>query len=169
MALPQPTELINAMAQQLSAQLDTTSEKVVIVGIHTGGAWVADALHKALNATTDLGLLDISFYRDDFTQKGLHPEVKSSKLPGIEGKTVILVDDVIMSGRTIRAAMNELFDYGRPNKIVLTSLIDVGHRELPIQADVVGARFDLEPNQRIKLEGPSPLALRLANINEARP
>lgn len=162
MPLPQPEQLIAKMAadlRDLAQQEDT-----VMVGIHTGGAWVAKQLHEQLDLQSELGLLDISFYRDDFSQNGLHPKVKGSQLPGIENKTVILVDDVIMSGRTIRAAMNELFDYGRPNKIVLACLLDVGHRQLPIQADVVGEKVERPANQRIKLTGPNPLALTTVNL-----
>lgn len=139
MWLPQPDQLIAKMANDLNTLAQ--DKNVVMVGIHTGGAWVAKSLHEQLNLTSELGLLDISFYRDDFSQNGLHPKVKGSVLPDIENKTVILVDDVIMSGRTIRAAMNELFDYGRPEKIILACLLDVGHRQLPIQADVVGEKL----------------------------
>ncbi|WP_283788935.1 bifunctional pyr operon transcriptional regulator/uracil phosphoribosyltransferase PyrR [Bermanella sp. WJH001] len=162
MPLPQPEQLIAKMADELRdlAQQDDT----VMVGIHTGGAWVAKQLHQQLGLQSELGLLDISFYRDDFSQSGLHPKVKGSQLPEIENKTVILVDDVIMSGRTIRAAMNELFDYGRPEKIVLACLLDVGHRELPIQADVVGDKVERPTNQRIKLTGPTPLVLTTVNL-----
>jgi pyrimidine operon attenuation protein/uracil phosphoribosyltransferase len=164
MSLPQPDQLIASMAQSLAplAQQDN----VVMIGIHTGGAWVAKQLHEQLGLDSELGLLDISFYRDDFSQNGLHPKVKGSELPDIENKTIILVDDVIMSGRTIRAAMNELFDYGRPEKIVLACLLDVGHRELPIQADVVGEKIERPINQRIKLSGPTPLTLTTVNLEK---
>ncbi len=164
MSLPQPEQLIAKMANDLSplAQQDN----VVMVGIHTGGAWVAKQLHEQLRISSELGLLDISFYRDDFSQNGLHPKVKGSQLPDIENKTVILVDDVIMSGRTIRAAMNELFDYGRPEKIVLACLLDVGHRQLPIQADVVGEKIERAVNQRIKLSGPTPLTLTTVTLEK---
>lgn len=167
MSLPQPQQLIASMAQQLQTQLDASElEQAIVVGIHTGGAWIADNLHQALKLGTPLGSLDISFYRDDFTRKGLHPEVKSSNLPSIEDKTVILVDDVIMSGRTIRAAMNELFDYGRPNKVVLAALLDVGQRELPIQPDICGTKVNLEDGQRIKIAGPSPLTCNIVTLEE---
>jgi len=159
MSLPQPSALITQMSSDLNTLLNHDYENVVMIGIHTGGVWVANELHPQISAEMPLGSLDISFYRDDFTQNGLHPQVKASELPDIEGKTVILVDDVIMSGRTIRAAMNELFDYGRPDRIILATLLDVGHRELPIQADVVGAKVDRAANERIKLSGPSPLTL----------
>lgn len=164
MSLPQPEQLIAKMANDLSTLAQ--DKNVVMVGIHTGGAWVAKSLHEQLSLTNELGLLDISFYRDDFSQNGLHPKVKGSALPDIENKTVILVDDVIMSGRTIRAAMNELFDYGRPEKIILACLLDVGHRQLPIQADVVGETIDRPANQRIKLTGPSPLALTTVTLEK---
>ena len=104
-------------------------------------------------------MLDVSFYRDDFTQKGLHPQVRPSELPfEIEGQRLVLIDDVLMTGRTIRAALNELFDYGRPASVTLVCLLDLNARELPIRPDVVGA-LSLAPDQRIKLLGPAPLAL----------
>lgn len=167
MSLPQPQQLIASMAQQLQTQLDASElEQAIVVGIHTGGAWIADNLHQTLKLDTPLGSLDISFYRDDFTRKGLHPEVKSSNLPSIEDKIVILVDDVIMSGRTIRAAMNELFDYGRPNKVILAAMLDVGQRELPIQPDICGTKVNLEDGQRIKIAGPSPLTCNIVTLEE---
>jgi pyrimidine operon attenuation protein/uracil phosphoribosyltransferase len=166
MTLPQPSTLIDNMVADINQQFPVLDDSIVMVGIHTGGAWIANQLFSKLNLSTELGLLDISFYRDDFSQNGLHPKVKSSELPDIEGKTIILVDDVIMSGRTIRAAMNELFDYGRPKKIVLASLIDVGHRELPIQADIVGQTIDCPTDQRIKLTGPEPLTLTTVTLNK---
>ncbi len=165
MSLPQPEQLIATMANALSPVIQPDQD-VVMVGIHTGGAWVAQQLHDTLKLDSELGLLDISFYRDDFSQNGLHPKVKGSQLPEIENKTVILVDDVIMSGRTIRAAMNELFDYGRPEKIILACLLDVGHRELPIQADVVGEKIERPTNQRIKLSGPNPLTLSTVTLDK---
>ena len=119
MSLPEPAVLLDNMAKAIQQHFPTMDDNLVMIGIHTGGTWIANELYKRLNLSTPLGELDISFYRDDFTQNGLHPQVKSSDLPDIEGKTIILVDDVIMSGRTIRAAMNELFDYGRPEKILL--------------------------------------------------
>jgi len=164
MSLPQPAALLDKMTRDLQNLTAQEQNEVVMIGIHTGGAWVAHQLHQRLNIQNELGSLDISFYRDDFTQKGLHPQIKSSTLGDIEGKTLILVDDVIMSGRTIRAAMNELFDYGRPAKIILACLLDTGRRELPIQADVVGEKITLAEDQRIKLSGPEPLALSMATI-----
>ncbi|MCK4703923.1 MAG: bifunctional pyr operon transcriptional regulator/uracil phosphoribosyltransferase PyrR, partial [Gammaproteobacteria bacterium] len=101
---------------------------------------------------------DISFYRDDFSRIGMNPQVKPSNLPSqIEDRHIILVDDVLHTGRTIRAAMNEIFDYGRPASITLVCLIERSGREIPIQADVVGQRVHLNNNQHIKLTGPEPL------------
>jgi pyrimidine operon attenuation protein/uracil phosphoribosyltransferase len=133
---------------------------VILVGIRTGGVWIAEKLHSALNISSELGILDISFYRDDFSRLGLNPQVKPSKLPlDITDKHIILVDDVLYTGRTIRAAMNELFDYGRPASVQLAVLIDRGGRELPIAATAVGLTMELASNQHVKLTGPSPLCL----------
>lgn len=133
-----------------------------LIGIRTGGVWLADVIGKRLGIAEPFGELDISFYRDDFSRIGLNPKVKPSSLPfDTEGRDIILIDDVIMSGRTIRAAMNEIFDYGRPASIILVTLIDLGARELPVQPDVVGSSMALEAHQRIKLRGPEPLYIEL--------
>jgi len=150
---------LEAMAEQLRPLLPS---RPLMVGIHTGGAWLAERLHKLLGLDEPLGTLDISFYRDDFTRIGLHPQVKASELPfDMEDRNIILVDDVLHTGRTIRAAMNEIFDYARPASIKLAVLIDRGDHELPIRADVVGKAVDLKPGQQIKLTGPDKLALEL--------
>ena len=134
----------------------------VMIGIHTGGVWVAQRLHRLLGLKEPLGTLDISFYRDDFTRIGMNPEVKASNLPvNIEGRHVILVDDVLHTGRTIRAAMNEIFDYGRPASVTPAVLIERDGRELPIAAQVVGGHVRLERNQHIKLGGPERLTLKI--------
>ena len=147
------------------APLFSSDDQPVIVGIETGGYLIAQTLHQRLNPQTELGKLNITFYRDDYTKIGLHPTVKPSSLPtNIDGKTVILVDDVLYSGRTVRAAMNELFDFGRPDKILLVILIDRGGRELPIQADFVGQTIALDPGEQIKLEGPQPFRLHIQQL-----
>ena len=134
----------------------------IIVGIHTGGAWVADYLHRKLRLDSPLGLLDISFYRDDFSHIGIHPRVRPSKLPlSVDNKHIILVDDVLYTGRTIRAALNEIFDYGRPASVILAVLVEREGRELPIQAEVSGLSLNLHGQQHIKLCGPDPLKLKL--------
>ena len=138
------------------------------VGIRTGGVWIAQALRERLGLETECGELDITFYRDDFSRIGLHPRVSPSRLPfETEGRHLLLVDDVIMSGRTIRAAMNELFDYGRPESITLAALVDLGRRELPIQPDVTGTHKSLGPRQRIKLRGPETLELTVEEVPDA--
>ena len=138
-------------------------EKPLFVGIRSGGIWIAQKLHQSLAIAEPMGTLDISFYRDDFTRVGLDPKVQPSNLPNsTQDRHIILVDDVIQSGRTIRAALNELFDYGRPASVSLVTLIDVGSRELPIRADIVGSSLSLAPNQHIKLIGPEPLSLEIS-------
>ncbi len=161
MSLPNPAELLPKMAAELSAHLANRQiTEPRFIGIHTGGVWVAQALLQALGRSDELGILDVSFYRDDFTRNGLHPQVRPSVLPfEIEGQHLILVDDVLMSGRTIRAALNELFDYGRPASVTLVCLLDLSARELPIRPDVVGAILSLAPTERVKLLGPAPLTL----------
>ena len=140
------------------ARLDI--EEPAMVGIQTGGVWIAQRLHQTLNIDTPLGALNINFYRDDFTRIGLHPSVTPSHLPfSVDDRNIILVDDVLHTGRTIRAALNEIFDYGRPAKVVLAVLIDRDGRELPIRADVSGNRFALSNDQHIKLTGPNPMHL----------
>ena len=128
------------------------SRDACLIGIHSGGAWLAERLHRDLDFSGRPGFLDISFYRDDFDRIGLHPQVKPSDIPfEIEGKTVVLVDDVLYTGRTIRAAMNEIFDYGRPQAILLAVLVDRGGRDLPVAADCVGRRLPLGIDDSIVL------------------
>jgi len=106
-----------------------------LVGIYSGGAWIAERLQELLGLSEEIGLIDVSFYRDDFAEKGLHPQVKPTVIPfDVEGRHIILVDDVLYTGRTTRAAINELFDYGRPAAVDLAVLADRGGRELPIGA-----------------------------------
>ncbi|REG83651.1 bifunctional pyr operon transcriptional regulator/uracil phosphoribosyltransferase PyrR [Marinomonas pollencensis] len=149
-----------SMKTQLTAYcLQKGITNPIVVGIHTGGVWVAEQLMSVVATDAPLATLDITFYRDDFTRAGLNPKVNQTSLPSIEDRHVILVDDVLMSGRTIRAAMNEIFDFGRPASISLAILYDLGKHELPIQADVIGERLTLNPDQRVKLSGPSPLTV----------
>jgi pyrimidine operon attenuation protein/uracil phosphoribosyltransferase len=153
--------LIEKMAGDLKQQLKI-DDRTVMVGIHTGGVWVAEALHRALRIDEPLGVLDISFYRDDFTRIGMNPQVRPSQLPfSLDERHIILVDDVLHTGRTIRAAMNELFDYGRPASIALAVLVERSGRELPIEANVTGMSLALDTQQHIKLSGPAPLALEV--------
>jgi len=158
---------IEALFERLDQDLrDLLTQKEisdpVMIGIHTGGVWVAKRLHSMLGIQQELGTMDISFYRDDFTRIGINPQVQPTSLPfSIDDQHIILVDDVLHTGRTIRAAMNELFDYGRPASIILVSLVERSGRELPIAASVVGKHLDLEPDQHVKLTGPEPLKLEI--------
>ena len=153
--LPKPDDLIVGMAAELRSDL---ALHPIMIGIHTGGVWVAKRLHQNLDLATPLGSIDINFYRDDFSRIGLHPQVQASEIPDdIENRYLILVDDVLQTGRTIRAALNEIFSWGRPAAVQLAVLVERSGRELPIQPDVVGARVDLSLSQHIKLSGPETL------------
>lgn len=127
-------------------------EKLKLVGVHTGGVWLAERLKRDLGIADPVGILDVSFYRDDFDQSGLKPDVRPSQIAfDVAGSHILLVDDVLNSGRTVRAAMNEIFDYGRPAKIDLAVLIDRGGRELPVAASIVGATIELPPDVAVVL------------------
>ncbi|MES9849622.1 MAG: bifunctional pyr operon transcriptional regulator/uracil phosphoribosyltransferase PyrR [Candidatus Thiodiazotropha sp.] len=153
--------LVDVMADKVRSLLNSREiTDPLMIGIRTGGVWLAEILHNQLVLDDPLGTLDISFYRDDFTRIGMNPEVHPSDLPiPVDDRHIILVDDVLHTGRTIRAALNEIFDYGRPASIILTTLVDRSGRELPIQPDVVGLHPELEQNQHITLIGPEPLGL----------
>ncbi|MBQ5949622.1 bifunctional pyr operon transcriptional regulator/uracil phosphoribosyltransferase PyrR [Massilia sp. ST3] len=144
--------LYRELLSQVRAGLDGVSD-AAIVGIHSGGAWLAERLARDLDLTNRLGSIDVSFYRDDYAKKGLHPDVKPTHIRfPVDGATIVLVDDVLQTGRTTRAAINVLFDYGRPACIRLAALADRGGRELPVAADFVGTRATLAPNQSLCLQ-----------------
>jgi len=162
-AIPDVDTLIAGMARDLDGECSRRGlTEPVMIGIHTGGVWIAERLHRQAGIQTPLGVLDISFYRDDFTRIGMHPQVKPSNLPfGVDDRHIILVDDVLHTGRTIRAAMNEIFDYGRPASIMLAVLVDRSGRELPIEAAVTGIRLELGADEHVKLQGPDKLSLTI--------
>ena len=144
--------LYAVLVQRLKAGVANTKD-VAIVGIYSGGAWLAERLAKELHLEDRLGFIDVSFYRDDYAAKGLHAEVKPTQIPfEVEGATIVLVDDVLYTGRTTRAALNELFDYGRPARIMLAALVDRGGRELPIAADFVAESVTLSNDQQLVLQ-----------------
>lgn len=156
--------LIRGMEDGLRGYLELDP---LMIGIHTGGAWIAGSLHGALGLSDPLGTLDISFYRDDFTRIGVHPEVKASHLPvDVNERHVLLIDDVLHTGRTTRAAMNVIFDYGRPSSIILAVLVERDGRELPVQPDVVGTSLRLDARQHVKLGGPEILALSITGKDQ---
>jgi len=160
--------LINLEAAILSEIAERKLNKPILIGIHSGGAWIARYLHNKLGVTDPLGLLDISFYRDDFSEIGIHPKVKPSQLPShLEGRDIILIDDVFFTGRTIRAALNEIFDYGRPNQVLLAVLIERDGRQIPLRPDCVGTRLALPAGQRVKLTGPEPLGIHIQTVATA--
>ena len=146
-------------AERLYAQLESKvasavagTPRLAIVGIYSGGAWLADRLARHLGVN-EVGYIDVSFYRDDYAEKGLHAEVRPSHIPfEVEGATILLVDDVLYTGRTTRAAINTLFDYGRPAKVMLAALLDRGGRQLPVAADFVAEKITLEKNQILILQ-----------------
>jgi pyrimidine operon attenuation protein/uracil phosphoribosyltransferase len=156
-------KILKQMAEDLRTCLATRGiDKAGMIGIHTGGVWVAQRLHEMLELEQPLGTLNITFYRDDFTRIGMHPQVSPSNLPfDVDGQHIILVDDVLHTGRTIRAALNEIFDYGRPASVTLVVLVERSGRELPIEATVVGTCLALGPKEHVKLTGPEPLSLRI--------
>ena len=124
-----------------------------IVGIHSGGAWLAERLAADLGLTARCGVLDVSFYRDDYARKGLSADIKPTQINfDVPGATIVLVDDVLYTGRTTRAAINELFDYGRPARIMLAALVDRGERQLPIAADFVAAHVKVEAGKALVLK-----------------
>jgi pyrimidine operon attenuation protein/uracil phosphoribosyltransferase len=165
--MPTNTLNIDRLLHDLEAAIRSQIEeralkKPLMIGIHSGGAWVAQHMHKRLGIKDTLGLLDISFYRDDFSQIGMNPKVKPSQLPPhLEGRDIILIDDVFFTGRTIRAALNEIFDYGRPNQVLLAVLIERDGRQIPLRPDCVGLRMALPKGERIKLTGPEPLEIHI--------
>ncbi len=132
------------------------SSQIILVGIRTRGVFLAERLQKQIQAIEKkeipLGMLDITLYRDDLGEIGALPEIRETKLPGdISGKIVILVDDVLYTGRTIRAALDALIDFGRPRAIQLAVLVDRGHRELPIKADYIGKNIPTSKEEEVIL------------------
>ena len=147
--LPDAEAQCVALAELIRPKLQPDT---VLVGIHSGGAWVARRLKELLSLPGEIGLIDVSFYRDDFGEKGLHPQVKPTSIPfDVEGRPLILVDDVLYTGRTIRAVINELYDFGRPASVQLAVLVDRGGRELPIQPDFTGMVTTVLPSERIQV------------------
>jgi pyrimidine operon attenuation protein/uracil phosphoribosyltransferase len=157
--LPDAEQLLKALTDQMRAEVGPDTG---LIGIYTGGVWLAERLHQSLGLKVPCGTLDVSFYRDDYEKIGLHKDVKRSHIPfDVGGRHLVLVDDVLYTGRTIRAAMNELFDYGRPASIRLAALVDRGGRELPIAAQYLGTTIMPPQGMSIELQrnGAGHLAL----------
>ena len=144
--------LYRTLLEQVRAGLAGLPD-AAIVGIHSGGAWLAERLAADLGLQSRLGFIDVSFYRDDYAKKGLHPDVKPTRIDfNVDDAAIVLVDDVLYTGRTVRAAINVLFDYGRPEQIMLAALVDRGERQLPVAADFVAAFTAVPPGQALVLK-----------------
>jgi len=148
--LPDAEALLPGLAAELQGHITPAT---AMIGLHTGGAWFAERLHPLLGLKEPLGLMDIAFYRDDYAKEGLKHDPKRTRIPfEVEGREILLVDDVLYTGRTVRAAMNELFDYGRPKSISLVVLADRGGRQLPIAAQYCGAQVEVPEGMRLRLK-----------------
>jgi pyrimidine operon attenuation protein/uracil phosphoribosyltransferase len=147
--LPDPEELVRSLAQKMRGRIGADAG---IVGIYTGGVWVAERLHRELGIAAPMGTLAVTLHRDDFSRIGLHPEARRSQIPfDVDGREIVLVDDVLHTGRTVRAALNELFDFGRPRAVRLAVLADRGGRELPVAADFLGAAVEVAAGDELVL------------------
>jgi pyrimidine operon attenuation protein/uracil phosphoribosyltransferase len=167
MNLPDAEALCQLLMRQMKGRVGETTG---IVGIRTGGAWLAERLHRELGLATPMGVVDISFYRDDFSTAGLRHQVKPSQIPfDVDDRHIVVVDDVLYTGRTVRAAMNELFDYGRPGKIELAVLVDRGERQLPIAAQYVGTTLSVPHGKLLRLvrDDQGKFSLRLSDAKPA--
>ncbi|MEO8753525.1 MAG: bifunctional pyr operon transcriptional regulator/uracil phosphoribosyltransferase PyrR [Casimicrobiaceae bacterium] len=137
--LPDAEATLTALAECMRGAV---AFDAVFVGIYSGGAWLAERLPALVPGNHPVGFIDVSFYRDDYSRIGLKSGTKRTELPfDVDGATIVLVDDVLYTGRSVRAAINELFDFGRPARIELAVLIDRGGRELPIEPTYCGARL----------------------------
>jgi pyrimidine operon attenuation protein/uracil phosphoribosyltransferase len=154
--------LLESLRERLKSP-DLTKEPAML-GVHSGGAWIAERLHRDLGLGSPLGFLSSTFHRDDYGERGLPTSIKATSINfPIEDQHIILVDDILYTGRTIRAALNEIFDYGRPARVELAVLLDRGGRELPMQADHVGAVMPLRGHENFVLsqETSGRFALRI--------
>jgi pyrimidine operon attenuation protein / uracil phosphoribosyltransferase len=149
MNLPNPEQLLAEITEKIKTRLTPDS---ALVGIHSGGVWILERILANLASKPDFGKLDGAMYRDDYAKRGLKSGNQPSWIPfDVNNKHIILIDDIFYTGRTTRAAMNELFDYGRPASIALAVLINRGGAQLPIVPQIVGADYPLQPNQAFEL------------------
>jgi pyrimidine operon attenuation protein/uracil phosphoribosyltransferase len=165
--LPDAEQTLAVLAERMRGAVAFDAR---FVGIYSGGAWLADRLAEVVPGDHPVGYIDVSYYRDDFERTGLKPAVRRSELPfAVADATIVLVDDVLYTGRSVRAAINELFDYGRPAAIELAVLVDRGGRELPIEARYVGARLAVARDVSIVLSRAADGRLALAAETVAGP
>ncbi len=169
--LPDVEKLLENLVEQIKSNIKPDTG---IIGIYTGGVWVAERLHSALKNEVPVGTIDIAFYRDDYARRGLQGNVKPSDIPfDVNDRDIVLVDDVLYTGRTIRAAMNELFDYGRPGRVMLAALVDRGGRQLPIEPQFVGAEVTVADDEMVSLQredsGSLHLTIRQKTEDKSQP
>lgn len=155
-SIPSAEDVYAALKAQIAARLAAApaDRQPVLVGIHTGGAWVAQRLHQELCPDAPLGFLSSAFHRDDYSARGLRTGGASGHTQiafKVDDAHILLIDDVLYTGRTVRAALNELFDYGRPRSVELAALVDRGGRELPVHASIAGCRIELSPSYSLVL------------------
>lgn len=163
--LPDAEVQCAALAEMIRPHLQP---ETMLVGIHSGGVWIAERLSQLLGLSNEIGMIDVSFYRDDFGAKGLHPRVRPTSIPfDVERRPLILVDDVLYTGRTTRAAINELFDYGRPKSVHLAVLADRGGRELPIYAEYCAWEVTVDAKEELVLEMSESGQLQWRCVNHA--
>ncbi len=157
--LPDAEAALTALVERMHGAV---AHDAALVGIYSGGAWIAERLAARLPGTHALGFIDVSYYRDDYALSGLKPNTRRTALPfDVSGATIVLVDDVLYTGRSVRAAVNELFDFGRPDRIELAVLVDRGGRELPIEATYTGVRLAVAQDLSIVLSRDSGGTLSL--------
>jgi pyrimidine operon attenuation protein/uracil phosphoribosyltransferase len=163
--LPDAEQLLQELARQMEGAIAFDAR---LVGIHSGGAWLAERLSSMLPGDHPFGTMDVSFYRDDYDRVGLKPAVKRTTLPfDVDGAKLVLIDDVLYTGRSVRAALNELFDYGRPDVVELAVLIDRGGRELPIEPTYCATRLAVVGDRTVVLQRDATGRLSLALENAA--
>jgi pyrimidine operon attenuation protein/uracil phosphoribosyltransferase len=165
MQLPDPEILLSEISAKIQALINKDS---ALVGIHSGGVWMMNRMLKSIGKDIPHGMLDAALYRDDYAERGLKTDPRPSDISfDVTDKHIILIDDIFYTGRTTRAAMNELFDYGRPASITLAVLINRGGAELPIFPNIIGAEILLKPNQNLQLsqDTKGKLLLKLENNN----
>jgi pyrimidine operon attenuation protein / uracil phosphoribosyltransferase len=149
MQLPNPETLLSDITNKIKQSITSNT---AIVGIHSGGVWIMERVLASIDKTLPNGTLDAALYRDDYAQRGLKRTTQPANIPfDVQNKDIILIDDIFYTGRTTRAAINELFDYGRPASITLAVLINRGGAELPILPQIMGATIPITSNQSFKL------------------